>query len=496
MQVFLLSWGILFFFLAQSGQFAAGCYQADLAYLGCTLLASVLFAVLALRGVDCHLRSIADIGCVLMIIGTLLTAQVDAGSAGWLASLIAGKAAAGMGLGLLWVAWGVLFYRCEIGQVESAFLGWIPLLALLLVLAVSAKALDSTGLCFDLLFVSMPLFAVVAFRRGMTAMEKDSGVGDALVASEERPAKGGRVLGSAGAHLNMREAFGGGLGTTLVSLTLSFSLVSLAWGVLLPVAELSFEETVELFAAGCVLTFLVVWISMRNTRRWSLSTMHHWMLPAMVAGVALFQYADSWALAGACLCLTMVNMGFEISSRLLTVHLAKRNEIMGAVVVPIGFACAAIGGIVGCCGGMVVASNGADPKSFLLIVLFLFSMLPIVIGSGEPESVQAPRSIYGDSAAAAYHQRSAKRVGLFESERPEATLADRCEDAAKRYKLSAREAEVLPFLVQGRSRAFIRETLFISKGTVDTHVAHIYSKMGVNSKDELMNLVLDGGDRR
>ena len=120
---FLLSWGILFFFLAQSGQFAAGCYQADLAYLGCTLLVSVLFAVLALRGVDCHLRSIADIGCVLMIIGTLLTAQVDAGSAGWLASLIAGKAAAGMGLGLLWVAWGALFYRCEIGQVESAFWG-------------------------------------------------------------------------------------------------------------------------------------------------------------------------------------------------------------------------------------------------------------------------------------------------------------------------------------------------------------------------------------
>ena len=147
-------------------------------------------------------------------------------------------------------------------------------------------------------------------------------------------------------------------------------------------------------------------------------------------------------------------------------------------------------------GGMVVASNGTDPKSFLLIVLFLFSMLPIVIGSGEPESVQAPRSIYGDSAATAYHQRSAKRVGLFESERPEPTLADRCEDAAKRYELSAREAEVLPFLVQGRSRAFIRETLFISKGTVDTHVAHIYSKMGVNSKDELMNLVLDGGDRR
>ena len=59
------------------------------------------------------------------------------------------------------------------------------------------------------------------------------------------------------------------------------------------------------------------------------------------------------------------------------------------------------------------------------------------------------------------------------------------------YGLSDREFDVLYLLGQGRSRTYIREALYISKGTVDTHIYHIYSKMGINSKDELMKLVLD-----
>ena len=54
--------------------------------------------------------------------------------------------------------------------------------------------------------------------------------------------------------------------------------------------------------------------------------------------------------------------------------------------------------------------------------------------------------------------------------------------------LSARESEVLALLLAGRSRAYIRETLCISKGTVDTHVNHIYKKAGVSSRDELVRL--------
>ena len=60
---------------------------------------------------------------------------------------------------------------------------------------------------------------------------------------------------------------------------------------------------------------------------------------------------------------------------------------------------------------------------------------------------------------------------------------------AAAHDLSPRETEVFSLLVQGRSRSFIQEELVLSGNTVKTHVSHIYAKMGVQGKQELMDLV-------
>ena len=44
------------------------------------------------------------------------------------------------------------------------------------------------------------------------------------------------------------------------------------------------------------------------------------------------------------------------------------------------------------------------------------------------------------------------------------------------------------FLVCGRSQPYIREALVLSKSTVSTHVKHIYAKMDIHSKQELISL--------
>lgn len=69
--------------------------------------------------------------------------------------------------------------------------------------------------------------------------------------------------------------------------------------------------------------------------------------------------------------------------------------------------------------------------------------------------------------------------------------ADRREQLADEYGLSPREREVFMMLAQGRSRAHISKTLVLSEGTVKTHVSHIYSKLGVSSKQEMIDLLLD-----
>ena len=55
------------------------------------------------------------------------------------------------------------------------------------------------------------------------------------------------------------------------------------------------------------------------------------------------------------------------------------------------------------------------------------------------------------------------------------------------HGLTQRERDVLLLLAKGRSVPFIAEELCISKSTVSTHVRHIYEKMGVHSKQELLN---------
>lgn len=59
------------------------------------------------------------------------------------------------------------------------------------------------------------------------------------------------------------------------------------------------------------------------------------------------------------------------------------------------------------------------------------------------------------------------------------------------YGLSARETEVLALLAKGRSAPFIRDELGISLNTVNSHVKHIYTKLGVHTRQELIDKVQD-----
>ncbi|WP_270296724.1 helix-turn-helix transcriptional regulator [Eggerthella sinensis] len=65
-----------------------------------------------------------------------------------------------------------------------------------------------------------------------------------------------------------------------------------------------------------------------------------------------------------------------------------------------------------------------------------------------------------------------------------------------RYQLTPRESDVLFALLQGRSYTNIGHKLFISKSTVKTHANHIYAKLGVNTRDELIELLEPGNPQR
>lgn len=71
-----------------------------------------------------------------------------------------------------------------------------------------------------------------------------------------------------------------------------------------------------------------------------------------------------------------------------------------------------------------------------------------------------------------------------------AVREERIAEMTARYFLSAREVDILSLLVSGRNGPYIAEHLCVSDNTVKTHIRHIYTKLDVHNRQELLDLVL------
>ena len=92
---------------------------------------------------------------------------------------------------------------------------------------------------------------------------------------------------------------------------------------------------------------------------------------------------------------------------------------------------------------------------------------------------------------------AAQQVGSLRREADGARRA-RCDEVARAHDLTAREADVLYLLAQGRDTDSIAEACSLAKNTVKSYRKAIYAKLGVHSRQEIIDLVhgeLDGSRR-
>ncbi|MCU0244336.1 MAG: LuxR C-terminal-related transcriptional regulator, partial [Acidobacteria bacterium] len=84
---------------------------------------------------------------------------------------------------------------------------------------------------------------------------------------------------------------------------------------------------------------------------------------------------------------------------------------------------------------------------------------------------------------------------LFRREGPPAALrlrgGDAFEASAARTGLTAREAEIVRLLLEGRDNRAITEALFISDHTVKNHIHNIYRKLGIRNRVQLVRAFQD-----
>ena len=81
-----------------------------------------------------------------------------------------------------------------------------------------------------------------------------------------------------------------------------------------------------------------------------------------------------------------------------------------------------------------------------------------------------------------------------EEDSPEASsytdlISKRCQQMKDRYRLTSREAEVMEFIVRGYTVSQIAQKFVVSDNTVRTHYKHIYAKMGIHKRQDLITLI-------
>ncbi|MEA4943898.1 MAG: helix-turn-helix transcriptional regulator [Propionicimonas sp.] len=76
---------------------------------------------------------------------------------------------------------------------------------------------------------------------------------------------------------------------------------------------------------------------------------------------------------------------------------------------------------------------------------------------------------------------------LIRTPQAESALATIVSCVAEEFRLSEREREILGLIGQGYTAAAVAEKLVISPYTVNTHIQHIYGKLGIHKRSELIS---------
>ena len=232
---------------------------------------------------------------------------------------------------------------------------------------------------------------------------------------------------------------------------------------------------------GVVLSACVVFFSTRI----DLTFLYRWMLPVLTAALVLSPWDNAFAqLAGQTLfwagdtCVQAVVL-------LCFIRLAKKGAVPISIGIGIGQGCIQLGVFLGAAlrpallaMGFVGASAQSVAMALVLMLVCLASSMPRAYFETGASSIEDP--VRGANTAGPQ-----EGAGIAGASIPAQT--------ARRYGLTERETQILGYLARGRSAPFIREELSLSKSTVATHIRHIYDKLGVHSKQELLSLLEQEG---
>lgn len=449
-----------------------------------------------------HERAIGWIGSVLIVLGTLLSAvSIGEGAAGFM-DACAGTMS-GVGTALLMLVWCSALSRLTIGQAE---LGICLSTALPLVGALVFPYLD--GAVGMAAVSSLPVISAALL--SMTI--EDASVHEGASSSDD----------GADAHLSIA-----GFLRAMMVVAVVYAITGclgvfqdvkgdalLVWGIDAP--------TILGTGLGIVLVFSFVQFSHAT----DFTELFRWLAPLLTVALAFFPWDGRAMPIASSTILSMADTAMQAISLLCLVAIVKRRiaNAYGAAGLCLGSI--QLGVLVGNVAGaraidsVRMLPDGMFALAFVLMCVLACSQVLLARTESQPSGsssasarVRFPafgtaRGIVGEDEFRTAVSRSRARAFLDEEGQSSAGCSEqgralrdedasltheeeidvRCAQLADEFGLSLREQEVLGYLGRGRSQPYIRDQLVLSKNTVASHVKHIYAKLGVHSKQEVIDL--------
>ena len=160
--------------------------------------------------------------------------------------------------------------------------------------------------------------------------------------------------------------------------------------------------------------------------------------------------------------------------------MAAWSSMPPAMVFGIGKSGMNLGLLVGCLLGMFAAGRSTMAAlSIATLIVYVF----ILLGAKGPSSLRQQADGLGDVAGPA----AADGPSAAPSRSREDVYALACREVAEEYGLSSRERDVFGMICRGRNLESVAESLGVAQSTVRTHRDHIYQKLGVHNRQEMLD---------
>lgn len=276
-----------------------------------------------------------------------------------------------------------------------------------------------------------------------------------------------------------------------VLLTALFALLSNF--MLLVSGQQSVEATSAQFTSSLV-TFVVVILlllpAVISSKAVNIAAAYRIALPLATGGFLLLAFL--WNRGGG-MANSLVAMGWliaDVISWCMIAEAVRETRAPAFLLFGLGEAAISLMSLVGVALGLLFASRiGTEIVALLvlaLVVVYLSSTIVLFVlkdrtlGSGK--SAEPGKAADAQDAPA---PAPAPEPVLIVEDRVQRS----CAELAERAQLTPRETDVLGYLAQGRSTQYMAEHLCISENTMKSHVRNVYQKLGVHSKQDIIDIV-------